>query len=197
MLLAPGDRAQVMIAGSQSPGDYRLLALPDAQSGMGQSGMGQSGTGTPGSRTGPVGATVLATLKYSGREDFPAPLPGHLIPVPVLSASARSRTFVLGQGMGRGMGMGAAGMSFTINGLTFDPARVDSLLKNVLLLFISDSWVEDRRLMIRLVKRRNYAHDSCVRIGNTVKNRGGLDSEDGESRRIERADGIYYCCPRN
>lgn len=117
LLLAPGERVQVIITGSLAAGSYRLLALPYAQTGMGMMGS-RTVSGAP--------ATVLATLIYEGHETSPVGMPGSLVPVTRLPAPARVRTFVLGQGMGRGMG---SMTSFTINGLTFDPTRVDTSVR--------------------------------------------------------------------
>ena len=116
LLLAPGERCQVMIQGTVESGSYRLLNLPYVRGVVGMMG----GFGPP--RT--TNATALATFVYQGREDNPVALDQTLIPVKPLPQAAITRTFVLGQGMGMGM-FGRAGM-FTVNNGTFDPSRVDT-----------------------------------------------------------------------
>ena len=113
LLLAPGERCQVMIQGTAASGSYRLLNLPYVRGVMGMMG----GFGPPS-----LTSTVLATLVYQGREDSPVALDQTLIPVTPLPPAAITRTFMLGQGMGM---FGRAAM-FTVNNRTFDPSRVDT-----------------------------------------------------------------------
>ena len=114
ILLAPGERADVLVQGNQTPGSYRLLDLPYQRSGHG--GMGQVAPAANGPQT-------LATLRYAGTV-VPLPLPAALLPVPALPQPERTRRFSLAHAMG--MGMGAGGMGFVINGQPFDPDRIDT-----------------------------------------------------------------------
>ena len=67
--------------------------------------------------------TVLATLQYQegGRS---IPLPTHLVPIEPLPEASAQRQFVFSHGM-----MHMDGDMFTINGVTFDPERVDTVVK--------------------------------------------------------------------
>ncbi len=107
--LAPGERAQVLVSGVQRPGSYRLTALG-------------GNMGSP-----------AATLTYTESAVAATALPEQLVPVHTLPPPERVRSFVLGESMSRGMGMGRtaamSGTQFTINGLAFDPARVDTTVK--------------------------------------------------------------------
>lgn len=113
LLLAPGERAEVMIEGDRTPGAYRILNLPYNRGGMGMIG-------------GVRRVEVLGSLVYAGAAERRIPLPERLFPVDPLPQPSRRRSFVLGQGMGMGM-MG--GMSFSINGRTFNPNRVDTRVR--------------------------------------------------------------------
>ncbi|KEF40663.1 MAG: multicopper oxidase [Cyanobium sp. CACIAM 14] len=132
LLLAPGERADVLVQGNQSPGTYRLLTLPYRRSGhMGIADADQV-------------PQTLATLRYAGTV-APLPLPTTLIPVPVLPEPERTRRFVLGHAMemggmggmkyamggmgGGGTGMGGMGMGFQINGQAFEPDRIDTRVR--------------------------------------------------------------------
>ena len=121
LLLAPGERADVLVQGNQPPGSYRLLNLPYQRSG--HMGMGQVADAPQ----------TLATLNYAGSVAT-LPLPKTLIPVPALPQPERTRRFSLAHAMGMGMGgmqhgmggMGSGGMGFVINGQPFDPDRIDT-----------------------------------------------------------------------
>jgi FtsP/CotA-like multicopper oxidase with cupredoxin domain len=116
LLLAPGERADVLVQGNQTPGSYRLLNLPYQRSG--HMGMGQVAD-VP---------QTLATLNYAGSVAT-LPLPKTLIPVPALPQPERTRRFSLAHAMGMGMGgmqHGMGGMGFVINGQPFDPDRIDT-----------------------------------------------------------------------
>ncbi|MEZ5258227.1 MAG: multicopper oxidase domain-containing protein [Ilumatobacteraceae bacterium] len=110
VLLAPGERLEVLIA-TGKPGDFVLRSLPYDRGSMGMGGMGSTANGE----------IELVRLTVTG--DAPAPaVPSGLTrstpePVPV----ARRR---LELSMGGGM-MGGRGMSFTIDGRTFDHTRTD------------------------------------------------------------------------
>ncbi|AFY30444.1 multicopper oxidase family protein [Cyanobium gracile] len=130
LLLAPGERADVLVQGNQAPGSYRLLNLPYQRSG--HMGMGQVADAPQ----------TLATLNYAGSVAT-LPLPKTLIPVAALPQPELTRRFSLahamGMGMGMGMGgmqhgmggmgaggMGGGGMGFVINAQPFDPDRIDT-----------------------------------------------------------------------
>jgi FtsP/CotA-like multicopper oxidase with cupredoxin domain len=142
LLLAPGERADVLVRGDRPPGRYRLLKLPHARVAGGM--MGGMGMG-PGMGTGPgwrggrgpawrggmrrggfadAESTVpIATLTYEGAV-APLPLPAQLLPVEPLPAPIRSRRFVLNHGMAPGMGM-----VFLINGRPYEHHRIDTSVR--------------------------------------------------------------------
>lgn len=130
LLLAPGERADVLVQGNQPSGSYRLLDLPYQRSG--HMGMGVMESQAPGGRT-------LATLQYVGAAK-PLALPKALIQVPELPAPERTRRFVMAHAMGgmgaNGMGMGM-GMGFQINGESFDPNKVNTRVQ----LGSTEDWV--------------------------------------------------------
>lgn len=129
LLLAPGERADVLVQGNQVPGSYPLLNLPYQRSGhMGMAAVEE-------------GPRTLATLSYSGAVE-PLPLPKNLIPVPALPEPERTRRFVLAHAMGMGamkhgmgamggggMAMGGMGMGFQINGQPFEPDRINTRVR--------------------------------------------------------------------
>ena len=120
LLLAPGERAEVLVRGERSPGQYRLMNLPYRRFNMGMmGGRGMMGR-MPSSSDEPI---VLATLQYqeSGRL---LPLPTRLVPVKPLPKATEERQLVFGHSM-----MGMEGTEFTINGMTFDPERTDTIVK--------------------------------------------------------------------
>ncbi|MFN7925634.1 MAG: multicopper oxidase family protein [Bryobacteraceae bacterium] len=111
ILLAPGERIEVMVQGAKDGGAYRLLHVPYPRDGAMAS----------------YGPVVLATLRYEGVSENPWRLPERLVSVQPLAAPSVRRTFVLGSGAaGPGIGMGMRGMAFTINGRLFDSRRVDT-----------------------------------------------------------------------
>lgn len=115
LLLAPGERAEVMIEGTRTPGAYRVLNLPYNRGGMGMMGAFR-------------GSELLGSLVYAGNAEPRVPLPERLLSVESLPQPSRRRSFVLGQGMGMGTGM-MGGTNFTINGRTFSPNRVDTQVR--------------------------------------------------------------------
>ncbi|TWB87882.1 FtsP/CotA-like multicopper oxidase with cupredoxin domain [Synechococcus sp. Ace-Pa] len=125
LLLAPGERAEVLVRGDQQGGRYRLLNLPYARGsggmmgGMGRSrGMGRGmGMGRGSAQQGPV---PVATLAYEGSVAT-LPLPERLLPVVPLPEPVRTRRFLLNHGMAPGMGM-----VFLINGRAFEHGRIDT-----------------------------------------------------------------------
>ena len=124
LLLAPGERADVLVQGEREPGQYRLLDLPYSRRRMGMMGPGMMGPGRMGhgrmGRSDTSMPRTLATLTYSGQV-APRPLPQQLIPVAALPDPQTVRRFSLSHGMAPGMGM-----VFLINGKMFDHHRVDT-----------------------------------------------------------------------
>ncbi len=108
ILLAPGERIDVMVKGDRPPGEYHLHNLPYNRGSMGMMGM----------RLGLQPAAIsLATLQYEGQAEFSWNLPSKLADIDPLPQASIRRQFQLGSGMG---------MSFTINGRTFNEDRVDT-----------------------------------------------------------------------
>ncbi|MEL7070097.1 MAG: multicopper oxidase family protein [Cyanobacteria bacterium J06581_3] len=127
LILAPGERAEVLVKGDQSPGEYRLLNQPfnPARGHVGSGMMGDRMGGMMGSPSSSRTETV-ATLSYS-KEAKSVPLPTRLIPVAALPEAQTTRQFTLNHGMGRGMaGEMGGGMVFLINDQAFDHSRVDT-----------------------------------------------------------------------
>ena len=117
LLLVPGQRADVFVAGQAREGTFRLLNMPyDRFGGMDRM------------RRAPLDAPmVLATFEYSGSSGDPWPMPLRLRNIDSLPAPEVRRTFRFGMGMGMGMGMTRGGL--TINGRMFDPDRVDTTVR--------------------------------------------------------------------
>ena len=120
IVLAPGERAEVLVQGNQKLGDYRLINQPfnPAQGGM----MGGMMSRNQSSNS----AETVATLTYDGESDEMS-LPSQLIAVEPLPEPQTTRRFTLNHGMGGGM-MGG-GMVFMINGQSFDPSRIDTKVR--------------------------------------------------------------------
>ena len=116
LVLAPGERAEVLIQGSREPGRYLLRALPYDRGGPRGMGMGMGMRGF----FRPQGTAVLAELVYRGEARPELPVPTRLLSLEPLPAPVRIRRFVLGHAMRPGRGM-----VFVINGKTFNPRRVD------------------------------------------------------------------------
>lgn len=134
LVMAPGERRDVLIQGTRKTGAYRLMNLPydrGSMEMMGGSGMGSRG-GMMGGMSGMRGdgaapPTELATLVYQGRAPRRVNVPQTLVAVPPLPATAIQRTFELGDAMGmRPSGMG---MRFVINGREFDHERTDTRVR--------------------------------------------------------------------
>ncbi|WP_123918307.1 multicopper oxidase family protein [Georgenia muralis] len=110
VLLAPGNRADLLVTPYAGRTPWR--ALPYDRGGMG---MGRGGASGPGS-------AILAILEVSGATvESPPPLPAATAPADLRTVEpARRRliTFTMGMGMG-------GGMSFGFDGRSFDPARTD------------------------------------------------------------------------
>lgn len=115
VLLTPGERLEVMVQGARPGGGFRLLSLPYNRGGMGMGMMGSTDSRE----------LVLASLTYEGEAEETWSLPRQLVNVDPLPEPSARRTFQLGQGIGMGMMMGSR-TTFTINGRTFDPSRMDT-----------------------------------------------------------------------
>ncbi len=113
LLLAPGNRANLLVTAGRGP--VELRALPYDRGGMG---MGMGMGGSPAGRD----AVTLATLDVVGDDA------GTSLAIPTLAAPrdlrdavvARRRTLAFSMGMGMGMGM-----TFAFDGRPFDPDRTD------------------------------------------------------------------------
>lgn len=118
VLLAPGERRDVLVQGVRADGVYRLRNLPYNRGSAGMMG------GALGSRT----AFDLASMVYDGRAASPHSVPPALADVERLPEARRRRTFVLSEAMGMVPGRGM-GMRFLINGREFDHRRVDDRVR--------------------------------------------------------------------
>ena len=126
LLLAPGERAEVLVRGERQPGQYRLLNLPYNRGSMGMmGGGGMMGRGRMGNRysSNAENPQTLATLTYKDKVAS-LPLPQKLIPVEALPEPQKVRPFTLNHGMAPRMGM-----VFLINGKAFDHQRVDTQVR--------------------------------------------------------------------
>ncbi len=128
LLLAPGERAEVLVRGERDPGQYRLLNLPYNRSGTGMMGKGMMGQGMSGMMNHDMGnqfqfSQPLATLTYRG-SITPLALPKQLIPVTVLPEPTVVRRLEFSMAMGAGMKM-----RFMFNNKTFNAKRVDTGVK--------------------------------------------------------------------
>jgi FtsP/CotA-like multicopper oxidase with cupredoxin domain len=138
LLLVPGERAEVLIHGTEAPDTYEIRTLPYDRGLMGMmQGMAQR---TPTSDQ----SEVLADLVYGDRTLEMAP-PSQLLSVAALPEPSQVRQFVLDHGMGQmgnmgnmggmggmgGMRQGMGGMmpGFLINGQAFDHHRVDTTVQ--------------------------------------------------------------------
>jgi FtsP/CotA-like multicopper oxidase with cupredoxin domain len=129
LLLAPGERAEVLVRGEREPKQYRLLNLPYDRGGMGMmdggmmgGGMGMMGSGQM-MRSSQSTPQVLATFTYQGSVST-LPLPPKLIPVETLPEPKTVRRLELSMAMAPGMGI-----AFTFNGKAFDPERVNTQVR--------------------------------------------------------------------
>lgn len=135
LVMAPGERRDILIHGTREPGAYRLMNLPYDRGSMGMmggTGMMEGGVGLTGGMPGMRGrraeiATQLATLIYSGRASGGLAVPDRLFDVPALPPASTRRSFELGDGMS--MRPGGMGMRFAINGREFDHDRIDTRVR--------------------------------------------------------------------
>ena len=118
LVLAPGERAEVLIRATQTSGQYRIFNTPfnPVQGMMGGGMMG--GDGMMGGPSRQKRTETVAILAYSGTTTE-TPLPTALLPIAPLPEPQMVRQFTLNHGMGRGM-------VFLINGQVFDHNRVDT-----------------------------------------------------------------------
>jgi FtsP/CotA-like multicopper oxidase with cupredoxin domain len=124
LILSPGERAEVLVKGDRSSGQFRLFNLPyDRGGSMGMMGGGMGGmmhSSSPQNST----PQTMATLAYKGSVKTQVSLPKKLIAVETLPKPSRTRRIELSMAMGGGMGM-----AFLFNGKPFDPDRVDATVK--------------------------------------------------------------------
>ena len=117
LLMAPGERRDVLIQGTRERGTYRLTNLPYDRGSAGM--MGGAGNATP---------VDLATFVYQGRDQRQLRIPQTLVNVPALPAGTVQRTFELTDAMGMIAGRGM-GMRFRINGREFEETRIDTRVR--------------------------------------------------------------------
>jgi len=117
LVLAPGERRDVLIQGTRESGSYRLTNLPYDR---GSSGIMGGGASAP-----PID---LARIIYQGRAERRLRIPETLVDVPVLPSGTVRRTFELTDAMGMIPGRGM-GMRFRINGREFDHERIDTRVR--------------------------------------------------------------------
>ncbi|MEM1239980.1 MAG: multicopper oxidase family protein [Cyanobacteria bacterium P01_H01_bin.26] len=125
LVLAPGERAELLIPAQQEPGDYRLLSLPYDR-GIGTM-VASLGTAVD-TMAGVVKPrqTTLATLRYQASEHSePLPLPQQLLPVTPLPTPITTREFVLNHGIDATV----EPTGFIINDKSFDINRVDTQVR--------------------------------------------------------------------
>ena len=116
LLLMPGNRADVVI---EAPAKSTALVARAYNRGAGEMGMMSMSGGVEESD-----ATIL-TLVPDATAARPASAPVTTVPRDLRGLQAdRSRTLTLGMAMGGGM-MGGGGMSYVIDGRSFDPGRID------------------------------------------------------------------------
>ena len=122
LLLAPGERGDILIQANREPGKYRLLNLPYQRVGMGMMGRGMMGRGMMGRNAPENQPQVLATVSYGTKNTaIQLPLPTKLIPVAPLLEAQKIRRFQMNHGMIPGKGM-----AFLFNGQPYQLARIDT-----------------------------------------------------------------------
>jgi FtsP/CotA-like multicopper oxidase with cupredoxin domain len=115
LLLAPGNRADVLVTMTQGTTSLRTVAVDRGSSG----GMGSASASSP---------SGIATLTVAGLASGPAPaVATQAVPRDLRAVNAdASRTLTLAMTMGGMGGMGGSGRgAFTIDGRSFDPSRID------------------------------------------------------------------------
>ncbi len=115
LLLAPGNRADVLVTMTQGTSSLRTVTVDRGSS----RGMGSTSASSP---------SDIATLTVAGAATGPAPaVPTQRVPRDLRAANADgTRTLTLAMPMGGMGGMGgSASGGFTIDGHSFDPSRID------------------------------------------------------------------------
>lgn len=110
ILLAPAERADVVVDFRRTGGRVTLQDLPYDR--------GWMGPGKPSSTNQP-----LLSIDLSGQTQQPVTLPTRLRTIPPLGASMATKRLLLGERMS--MGPNGMTMEFLINGRAFDMARID------------------------------------------------------------------------
>jgi FtsP/CotA-like multicopper oxidase with cupredoxin domain len=122
VLLAPGNRGDLLV--TTRAGTSTLQALPYNRGTVGM-GMGMGGgMGSPGSATSRGSTVGLATLTVGGSPAAPVAAVATMPAVTDLRGATVTNRRTLTLAMGMGM-MSSGGMSFTIDGRTFGPDRID------------------------------------------------------------------------
>ncbi|NEP19294.1 MAG: multicopper oxidase family protein [Leptolyngbya sp. SIO4C1] len=125
VVLAPGERAEVLVLGDRAPGSYALLSQPYDR-------------GIAKMLSEPLETAVLATFTYADTytdtytgadTDAAQParssaLPKRLLPVESLPDPVATREFILDHGIDH-----SSGAQFIINGKAYDHSRVDTQVK--------------------------------------------------------------------
>ncbi|MEO0984313.1 MAG: multicopper oxidase family protein [Cyanobacteria bacterium J06639_14] len=119
LTLAPGERADILVAGTREPNTYKLLSLPYDR-GIADMMGGMEHHHTDNTRPEST-AIVLARFNY-GESTTAVPLPEMLLPYTPLADPTKQREFVLDHGIHKGQ-------SFLINGRGFEHDRVDTTVQ--------------------------------------------------------------------
>jgi len=115
ILLAPGQRVEVIVTAALAAGAAAVLkSLPYERGAMGMGMMGGGSSTIP-----------LLTVQYFRSTTLPVAMPTELRPIAPLGTPAAYKHLVLSSGMGMGMMGGGGMMQFLIDGKSFDPTRVD------------------------------------------------------------------------
>jgi FtsP/CotA-like multicopper oxidase with cupredoxin domain len=130
LLLAPGERADVLVQGEMSIRNFDYNRGSMGMMGMmGGRGMGRMrGGGMAPPTSGGSREQVLLRIRSTDMGTKPVPLPKSLVRVDPLPAPSATRSFTLGMRMGMGMMRGGSEM-FTINGKAFDHNRIDTAVR--------------------------------------------------------------------
>ncbi|MEO1300449.1 MAG: multicopper oxidase family protein, partial [Cyanobacteria bacterium J06636_16] len=118
LILAPGERADIVVAGNHEPESYALLSLPYDR---GTTDMMDEMGHHQGIASAENASTTLARLNY-GESTTAVPLPQTLLPTMAIPEPIRQREFVLDHGIYREQ-------FFLINGRGFDHDRIDTTVQ--------------------------------------------------------------------
>ncbi len=120
LMLAPGERADILVTGNREPNTYALVSLPYDRGIAGMmSGMGRRHHHGAGLDTAP---RILARLSYGEATNSDVPLPKTLIPAMQMPEPIRRREFVLDHGISHGQ-------FFLINGSGFEHDHIDTTVQ--------------------------------------------------------------------